>query len=810
MIRFAHQPIMGSPRFNLCRFALPTVWLLAFLGSIHLHGATLDVSPARVGNDYTGFVTLQIAGLATNETVLVQKYLDVNSNGVVDAADLFVQQFQITEGAGPSMIGGATNMNIPYDSTGSDGAITARLCLEAQGVLHRIVGQYVYVVSSPSNDFATVTQTLAVTNAAYGQSIAGTVLSNSVAAPFAPVFVMADDAYDEGWMTGVVADSAGQYSISLPAGSYTVFAWQRGCAGAPVFPVDVAASTTVITNLTLVASDTTISGRAVDSTNSNIGVGGLLLAAMGDTYAIAVTDSNGNFTLPVNAGEQYVSTEPFSCSSLGYLMYSATNVDAWTNISGLQLTYARGDALVYGRVLDDNNTPLAGVRLQMNLSAGFGYDLSLYANGETVADGDGNYALPALAGENWSIYIDENSVPVTAQNYLLPYAYDYSVTTSNGFAYRQDLVALRPTYTLSGFLRDDMGVGIAGVSVSASLSTNGLAYSTGTNTDASGFYSLNVPAGAWIVQVACHGFSPEVLPAIYECPPASMVTISNVNATLDITVSKLDGFLAGSVVDDLGVPLADMLVAVTPTLPPPSGTSGRPIPIQSIYVSTDTNGQFQLPIESGSYTLSLNKGRLLINPASLGLVTPEIPVTIPSGGSVTNLIMVAKHTAGSITLTVTNTDTMQPVSNVDFTVSAVVQGTNYSAANALTDTNGAATMQVCDGDWVVQPYLTWEFGGLRLTTPDPQTAHVTNNSVTLNFLVHGIPPPLLSLPSRKDPSQFQLHLNGTIGGTYTLQYATALTNWITFAVTNVFTPDVLIIDTNASDGVRFYRALQGP
>src|SRR5258708_6117392 len=54
---------------------------------------TFTVTPSAVSNTYSGSITLQINGLATGDTVLVQKYLDANANSVIDAPDILVQQF---------------------------------------------------------------------------------------------------------------------------------------------------------------------------------------------------------------------------------------------------------------------------------------------------------------------------------------------------------------------------------------------------------------------------------------------------------------------------------------------------------------------------------------------------------------------------------------------------------------------------------------------------------------------------------------------------------------------------------------------
>jgi hypothetical protein len=61
-------------------------------------------------------------------------------------------------------------------------------------------------------------------------------------------------------------------------------------------------------------------------------------------------------------------------------------------------------------------------------------------------------------------------------------------------------------------------------------------------------------------------------------------------------------------------------------------------------------------------------------------------------------------------------------------------------------------------------------------------------------------------------NQFQLRLNGTTGQTYTVQYSTNLgnTNWLSLLTTNPSAAAVTILDPNATNAARFYRARVGP
>jgi len=130
--------------------------LALFAGIIQSASAavTFTNTPAAVSNTYNRTITLQIGGIPTGDTVVVQKFLDANTNGVVDAGDILVQQFNLTDGQAGMVIGGVTNFNVPGDLNATTGAITATLNFQNGDFVQNIVGNYLYVLSSPAGDFA--------------------------------------------------------------------------------------------------------------------------------------------------------------------------------------------------------------------------------------------------------------------------------------------------------------------------------------------------------------------------------------------------------------------------------------------------------------------------------------------------------------------------------------------------------------------------------------------------------------------------------------------------------------------------------
>src|SRR5882672_5393944 len=99
MTRFSR----GKTIFRL--FLVP----FGFVGCLTASAAvSFTLTPSTIRNTYSGFITLQATGLNSHETVVVQRYLDLNANAAVDSGEWLMLQFQVTDGQGPSIIGAAT------------------------------------------------------------------------------------------------------------------------------------------------------------------------------------------------------------------------------------------------------------------------------------------------------------------------------------------------------------------------------------------------------------------------------------------------------------------------------------------------------------------------------------------------------------------------------------------------------------------------------------------------------------------------------------------------------------------------------
>ena len=527
----------------LIRLFVAFAWLAAF-GQGAIAAVTFTVTPSAVSNTYNGTITLQIGGL-TNKTVVVQKYLDLNTNGVIDGGDLLVQQFTLQDGTS-FVIGGVTNSNVPGDLNATTGAITATLNFQNGDFVQNIVGNYLYVLSSPGGHFAPITNQFAVTNYPFLQTLTGNVVSNSTSTTLPNAIVLlfpppvpGDKGPSGNPLAGVVANNAGRYTVQAPPGTYMPVAFKGNYAAnlntAPV--LTLAASQTITTNLVLTNATTSISGSVVDANNSSIGLPGVMVPATSSDglLAIAFTDTNGNFNIPVTAGNWKIEEDDTALIVHGYLkVQNGTNVAAG---AGVTLAVPEATALIYGSVKDNLGNPLVGLDV-------YASDNNNLYETDGYTDANGNYVIGVLGlgeGDSWYVQANDNSQ-------LTNYVFSQSTINGNisaGTAVLQNFTAILATNHITGSVKDNGNNPIVGVGVSANATINGTNYQNYVDTDANGNYWLNVANGTWNISINCNGGSDSLDDILgsgsYEWPTNQFAAISGNNATNNFIIQPCSG-----------------------------------------------------------------------------------------------------------------------------------------------------------------------------------------------------------------------------------------------------------------------------
>jgi hypothetical protein len=575
----------------------PALWAVLLLCPGLAAAVSFTVTPSTISNTYSGNIILIITGLNTSETVVVQKFLDINTNGAIDASDWLVGQWRLTDGQA-NVIGGVTNVNVPGDSTPPDGTITWAQSFVTAGIMPHIVGRYLYKLSSPTGRFSPSTNAFTVTNFAFGQSFSGTIQSSGSNVPYASVLLFVPSADGGGLgspIGGVIANSSGAYTISAPVGTYLPLPFQSHyvspLSAVPVLTLNAGA--TITTNLTLTPAPWTISGQAMDAVNASLPLPGIMAAweSTNNCIAIGFTDTNGNFASSVTGSYWSWGGDNSALVSLGYLGFDNAQAQALTttgSVGNVTVAFPKGTALIYGTVKDNQNHPLAGISLSAytNNSNGNG----VY-EGDAVSDQNGNYVMAVIGGD-WNPQVNTDKTPGFG-NYL--FAQPNTLTITDGHAIQQNFVGILATNTISGYLKDSGNNPIANVWIWADATINGTDYQFGADTDNTGHYSFYVASGSWDVGVGSGGDG-DSLPSNYLTPSDQTITVNNNNPTVNFTAVSAPYQITGHVQQSNGNPIVNVGVEAVATL---NGVTYYPV------VGTDGNGDYSLNVANGAWSVNL-------------------------------------------------------------------------------------------------------------------------------------------------------------------------------------------------------------
>ncbi len=494
--------------------------------------------PPAVSNTYNGIITLQINGLTNGVTnVIVQKYLDVDTNRILDKNAILIQQFQLTAGQASTFTNGATVVTVtnfmPGDMSTTPGQITAPLNFQNGDFVQTLVGQYFYKISSPSGQFTSSTNLFTVTNFFYSSAITGAVqyagVTNDIGVSNAIVLLCVNQSGSLNVQAGAVADVNGNFTIRAPAGNYFLAAAKTNFVIEP----SGEPSGTLVTNITngvsitLIPSTTSITGRVVDATSaaSIPGVAGMLFST-NNFLSLYFTDTNGYFKAPAVTNSWVAEINPFAATFNSYLtpqtnfLFGVSNkVVHITN----QLTHAT--AIFYGVITNNSGAPMPGVYISASDNKGhLSYGMT---------DQRGNYVVNALAGTNlWQLSIQPTNNPGLTNFYVFSPGYIQTNIPNVGQAVQVNFSLALAPYNISGTVSDINGNPIGGVQVFG-VSSDGYQAFNATTT-ASGFYSLNVSPTFWTVGVSSNSLASL---GFHNVPDEQSTNLSaGVNATINFSV----------------------------------------------------------------------------------------------------------------------------------------------------------------------------------------------------------------------------------------------------------------------------------
>jgi hypothetical protein len=445
----------------------------------------VGVNPSTIDENFRGFVQVMIDGLATGDTIRLEKFQVNNNAGLIDANAILEQSLLLTDGVS-NQIGGVSNVNVPADNTPADGTIVAQIPFLDSSV-PTTVGEYVFRFSSPTGSFAPLTARFTVTNVPDAQDITGQVTANGVPVPNAYVVLLETGGGSYEFVAGTIADGTGNYSFGAAPGQYDMVAVHRGFIGAFGKGVEqtLAAGEHKTVNLTMEAGTRTISGQVRDNkTNAGLPAVQVVFQTDAGKFTVDYTDANGNFSTSVTPGKWNVEINRDAVSQIGYLApFAAVAVDTSAgNASNVTLSLEKATTLLYGTVTESNGTPLTGLDLDANDE---NYRFQAYA----VTDNSGNYVI-AISSGVWAV--DASASGLETRQDLAPLP--TKLYAAEGQATNVNFAASKATAQLSGALKDNNGAGISDITYQA-VRENGRFVRFGTEAD--GNFGVGLSAGVW-------------------------------------------------------------------------------------------------------------------------------------------------------------------------------------------------------------------------------------------------------------------------------------------------------------------------
>jgi hypothetical protein len=548
----------------------------------------LVVTPASVSADYSGTITLNITGVVSGQTVVVEQFLDPDGDGLVGPEDKLLLRFTVTDGQ-RSLIGGQRNINVPGDEDLSeDGNIQTVLNFKALPEANRFSAHFIYRVSPVSGGFTPVSIVFPVTQPSLPQGVTGQVTSGG--SPVAGAFVFLLPASGPGIVVATIADSNGNFTLNTAPGTYQLLALKSGqvfdFSTAPA--VTINATVVTVRNLSMLpATGPTISGQLTDAV-SHAGIAAVQVFASTksgqDNTGLATivhTDDAGNFNIPVSTAstEWRLEFSNKDAALLGYVAPSREKVDTSAgNVSNLSIQWTKANALIFGSLKDNSQNPLPGIEIDASDSN------NLYQNlGYT--DDLGNYAV-GVSGGNWNV--GPSGDDPALDGYVVS---GQNVNVSNNEAVQVNLVAQAACAHLRGHVIDGT-TGVGNVSVLACLQNQGGQCPSST-TGSDGSFDIAVPGGMWNLFLESNSAAQQ---GLISSQLSITVTCSQDQNGLTLPVRHSTGHITGRVHDGSNAPISNLFVYAFATIGGLQyNTSGQ----------TDNDGMYSLPVANGSWQVGV-------------------------------------------------------------------------------------------------------------------------------------------------------------------------------------------------------------
>jgi hypothetical protein len=511
-------------------------------------------------------------------------------------------------------------------------------------------------------------------------------------------------------------DSNGRFNFGVVGGGWNLHASSDAAARRGYLAADKQCEVTNGGELNVTYTLRRTTARILGSikTPSNVPLTNLFVSAStavnGNAYEISViTDSKGRFSLNVFPGTW--SVNPDSPAEFQVISPKTVSVIKTNSVQFIAQPYPH----LRGHLQTSSGELLANHNFDVWLITGretYSYSKYWFYTGTT--DDLGAFDVFGEAGE-WEVSIDKDptlGLFETKTNFIV------SADINNVI-----IEAKQGTNRISGLLQDSEGNPISGVNVEAGFyaesdpGNDDQYISTTGATDTNGYYVLRVFDTNWSVGLSCS----QLLARGYGCVNFRTISIAGADVVSDFSVDALTNHLRGDLVDEVGNPITNIFLTISDPL----------FGFLKWQILTDTNGNFDVPIIDGSWSVAWPDGHAATN----GFFGAQAVADVTEGQDYDGLHLMARRMTGFIAGSV-HDEHGGFITNL--LISARFISTNF-IVTGKTDANGNYSLHVANGDWNV----TANSNALReldFLSPATQSVTIENATVHLDFLIqHPLP-----------------------------------------------------------------------